>query len=158
MRLVSLILAAACALVTGCMTRVSDPVAFVDAPVSYRFVSEIVDEETMEHRIKFRNTGAQIVSFDYTVSDAPGVPHLDCLGPNSGLVENLYPGAEVEVKNPIKEEEGIFVVLGRMTYGKRTAEQLAKVYKPSTLAPAGAPGGGSSTPLPLIEPVNVPGE
>jgi hypothetical protein len=142
---------------TGCKTVATDRVLHPSEPVAYQLVSEMVDEETIEHRVKFRNVGQAVISFDYTVSDEPGVPHMDCLGPNSGLVENLYPGAEVEVKNPLNRMKQVFVTLGKVTHGKRTSEELAKLYKPGTLTPAGgAPAG--AMPLPILEPVNVPGE
>lgn len=140
----------------SCKTVTSDRFAFQNEPVSYQLVSDMVDEETIEHSVKFRNLGQQVVSFDYTIADEPGIPHVDCLGPNSGLVENLYPGAEAQVKNPIKSMRGVYVTLGKVSYGKRTSEQLAKQYKPSTL-PA-APSAGSALPMPVLEPVNVPGE
>lgn len=140
----------------SCKTVTSDRFAFQNEPVSYQLVSDMVDEETIEHSVKFRNLGQQVVSFDYTIADEPGIPHVDCLGPNSGLVENLYPGAEAQVKNPIKSMRGVYVTLGKVSYGKRTSEQLAKQYKPSTL-PA-VPAAGSVLPMPVLEPVNVPGE
>lgn len=151
------ILGLSAAALASCKTITTDRFAFSNAPVSYQLVSEMVDEETIEHSLKFRNLGTQIVSFDYTIADEPGVPHVDCLGPNSGLVENLYPGAEAEVKNPVKSLSGVYVTLGRVTSGKRTSEQLAKQYKPSTLAPSGSTSGGAS-PLPVLEAVNAPGE
>ena len=140
----------------SCKTITSERYAFSNAPVSYQLVSEMVDEETIDHTIKFRNIGQQVVSFDYTIGDEPGIPHVDCLGPNSGLIENLYPGAEAEVKNTVESMRGVYVTLGRTTYGKKTSEQLAKQYKPSTLAPASS----SSSPgtLPLLESLNAPGE
>lgn len=140
----------------SCKTVTSDRFAFQNEPVSYQLVSDMVDEETIEHSVKFRNLGQQVVSFDYTIADEPGIPHVDCLGPNSGLVENLYPGAEAQVKNPIKSMRGVYVTLGKVSYGKRTSEQLAKQYKPGTLVPASSTGGG--LPMPVLEPVNVPGE
>ncbi len=149
-----LFLFSACALtLAACQTISTERVAVPNTPVSYQFVSEMLDEETIEHTVKFRNIGNEVVSFDYTIADEPGVPHLDCLGPNSGLVENLYPGAEVEVKNPVKSLKGTFITLGRVTYGKRTGEQLAKQYKPSTLVPGAA--SGAATPLPLLEPITL---
>ncbi len=154
MRLPRLLLTAACAAaLASCKTVTTERVAFPDSPVSYQLVSEMVDEETIEHRVKFRNLGQQVVSFDYTIADEPGVPHVDCLGPNSGLVENLYPGAEAEVKNPVKSLKGVHVVIGRVTLGKRTSQELAKAYKPSTLA-AEAPAGAA--PLPALETLSVP--
>lgn len=131
--------------------------AYPDTPVSYQMVSEVIDEETIEHRVRFRNVGQDVVSFDYTLCDTPGVPHIDCLGPNSGLVENLYPGAQVEVKNPVKKNKGTYVILGRVTHGKRNSQELAKMYKPSTLKPE-TPAAGAGGPLPMLEPVNAPRE
>lgn len=135
------------AVLTGCKTVESTRVVYQDAPVSYQFVSDVIDEETIEHSVKFRNIGTEIISFDYTITDDPAVPHIDCLGPNSGLVENLYPGAEVMVKNTQRSSDvvgivpsavaarntGIQVVLGRLTYGKRTSDELARSYKPETV-------------------------
>jgi len=157
-RLIFCAIAAVSAL-TSCKTITSQRVTFPHAPVAYHTVSEMVDEETIEHTVKFRNVGNQILSFDYTIADEPGVPHTDCLGPNSGLVENLYPGAEVSVKNPAKSMTNVQVLLGRVTYGKRTSEQLTKMYKPSLAVPGAAtPSAGGTTPLPVLEPVTVPGE
>lgn len=150
------VLGLAAAALVSCKTITSERLAFADAPVSYQLVSEMVDEETIEYSVKFRNVGQQVVSFDYTIADEPGVPHIDCLGPNSGLVENLYPGAEASVKNPVKSMSHVYVTLGKVTAGKRTSDQLAKQYKPSTLIPATSAGGAS--PLPLLESVNAPGE
>jgi hypothetical protein len=147
----------ALAFLPGCKTITTDRVLYPNTPIAYQLVSEMVDEETIDYSVKFRNVGAGIVSFDYTVADEGGVPHLDCLGPNSGLVENLYPGAEVQVKNPLKSMSHVYVTLGKVTHGKRTSEQLAKAYKPSTLVPAGSSAPGA-TPLPVLEPVTVPGE
>lgn len=140
----------------SCKTVTSDRVTFPNTPVSYQTVSDMIDEETIEHTVKFRNVGDQIVSFDYTIADEPGVPHTDAEGPNSGLVENLYPGAEASVKNPTKSMDDVFVVLGKVTYGKRTSEQLAKQYKPSSVAQASSPASGGPAALPLLEPVTAP--
>lgn len=140
----------------SCKTVTTERFAFANAPLSYQLVSEVVDEETIEHTVKFRNQGQQVVSFDYTIADEDGVPHVDCLGPNSGLVENLYPGAETEVKNPVDRMSHVYVTLGKVTYGKRSSEQLVKQYKPGTLVPAS--GGAGAAPLPVLEAVNAPGE
>ena len=148
-------LALAIGALASCKTITSERYAFADVPVSYQLVSDMIDEETIEHTVKFRNLGSQIVSFDYTIGDEPGIPHVDCLGPNSGLIENLYPGAEAQVKNPVKSMKGVYVTMGRTTYGKKTSEQLAKMYKPSTLPAA---GGSSPSPLPMLESLNMPGE
>ncbi|HCN77593.1 MAG TPA: hypothetical protein DIT13_10430 [Verrucomicrobiales bacterium] len=159
-RFTSLILAAAIlAGLSSCKTMTSDPVVIGDSPVTYRLVSEIVDEETLEHSVKFRNIGQQVVSFDYTLADDASVPHLDCLGPNSGLVENLYPGAEATVKNTLGKSRGVHVVLGRITAGKKSGEQLARVYKPSTLPPPmPASGSGGLLPLPTLDSASTSSE
>ena len=140
----------------SCKTFTSDRVTFPNTPVSYQTVSDMIDEETIEHTVKFRNMGIEIVSFDYTIADEVGVPHTDAEGPNSGLVENLYPGAEASVKNPTKSMDDLYVVLGKVTYGKRTSEQLAKQYKPSSVAVNSSPAAGAAMALPLLEPVTAP--
>jgi hypothetical protein len=143
--------------VVSCKTVTTDRVTFPNTPVAYQLVSEMVDEETLDHTVKFRNVGTQIVSFDYTIADEPGVPHTNAEGPNSGLVENLYPGAEISVKNPMKHEKGIFVVLGKVSYGKRTSDELTRQYKPSSIvAQGGTVGTPSAAVLPLLEPVPAP--
>lgn len=138
---------ASAALVSGCKTIETARVVYPDTPIAYQLVSDMVDEETIEHSVKFRNIGKEVISFDYTITDDPTVPHIDCLGPNSGLIENLYPGAEILVKNPTKPTElvgpvpgvlsgkrgSVHMVLGRITYGKRTSDELARSYKPSTV-------------------------
>ena len=144
----------AAALLTSCKTVSSRPVVIGDSPVAYQLVSEIVDEESLEHTVKFRNIGQQVVSFDYTIVDDPNVPHVDCLGPNSGLVENLYPGAEAVVKNPLASKR-VTVNLGRFTVGKKTSEELARMYKPGTLTTPLAPAGDL---LPTLEGVSPPSE
>lgn len=147
---------AALALIS-CKTISSRPVVFPASPISYQTVSEMIDEETVEYSVKFRNIGTQIVSFDYTLADSPTVPHTDAEGPNSGLVENLYPGAEASVKNTLKKSRGLFVNLGRITYGRRSSDQLAKQYRPSYVAPAlaGSPGIPSAI-LPPVETLPTP--
>jgi hypothetical protein len=106
-----------------------------DQPVSVRIHGKFIDEDSpLEHQVFFRNTGSEIVSFDYTLSDVPGVPHVDRDGPNSGLVANLYPGAEVEVPNPLKKSR-LYVVIGSLTHGKKSAAQLDAIYR-STAIPS----------------------
>jgi hypothetical protein len=145
------------ALLSSCTVIESRQVPVTNTPVTWRQVTEVIDEEVVQHSIKFRNIGQEVVSFDYTIVDAAGVPHVDAGGPNSGLVENLYPGAEQQVKNPLKGDAHS-VTLGRMTYGKRTSEQLAKTYKPWSIIPASSsPVGGGLLPLPE-PPVTTPGE
>ncbi len=150
-----LLTAAATFGLTSCKTVTTARSQFPDSPVSWQLVSEMVDEETIDYTLRFRNTGTQVISFDYTVSDEPGVPHTDAEGPNSGLVENLYPGAEANVKNPLKRMKNIYVVLGRVTYGKKDSSALAKLYKPSA-AKAAAHSPETAASLPLLEPVTPP--
>lgn len=138
----------AVAALSSCKTVSSRPVVIGDSPVAYQIVSEIVDEESLDHTIKFRNVGREIVSFDYTIVDDPNVPHVDCLGPNSGLVENLYPGVEAVVKNPL-ESKRVLVTLGRLTQGKKSTEELARLYKPGTLTTSVAAPGADL--LPALE-------
>jgi len=141
--------------ISSCTVMESHQYTLTDAPVTWRGVSEVIDEEIVQHSVKFRNIGSQVVSFDYTIVDDGSVPHVDAAGPNSGLVENLYPGAEVQVKNTWKHGD-VTVQLGRVTYGKRTTEQLAKVYKPWQNTPsATATGTGGLLPLPE-PPVTLP--
>lgn len=98
-------------------------------------LNKVVDEYegTVEYTLLFRNNGRDIASFDYTVSDRPAVPHVDKEGPNSGLIENLYPGAEIEVPNPVGRM-AVHVTLGTVTYGKRGKEELTSIYAPERMA------------------------
>lgn len=155
-RLATLLLTASVFL-SSCTVMESKQVAVPHTPVTWRHVTEVVDEEVINHSIKFRNIGSEVVSFDYTIVDTAGVPHVDAAGPNSGLVENLYPGAETQIKNPLKGDAED-VVLGRLTFGKRKSEDLAKSYKPWSITPASSmPSGGGLLPLP--EPaITTPGE
>jgi hypothetical protein len=155
-RLAPLLLTASL-LLSACTVIESKQVPVANTPVTWRHVTEVVDEEVVNHTVKFRNIGSDVVSFDYTIVDTVGVPHVDAAGPNSGLVENLYPGAETQVKNPLKGDAED-VVLGRLTFGKRTTEQLAKTYKPWSIIPASSmPAGGGLLPLPE-PPVTSPSE
>jgi hypothetical protein len=98
-------------------------------PISVRIHSKVIDEESpMEYTIRFRNVGRQVASFDYTVADQRGVPHVDRDGPDSGFVANLYPGAEVEVVNP-KKAKRVWVTLGTITYGRKTNPELDAIYR-----------------------------
>jgi hypothetical protein len=115
--------------ISACTTMQSKRIVFEKHPIALRVVSTVVDEEKIVYTIKFRNVGREIVSFDYTIADEAGVPHVDKFGPNSGFVEKLYPGAEVQVPNPM-EKMAVFVTLGTVTYGKRTSEELDHVYHP----------------------------
>ena len=111
----------------------------------------------MEHTVKFRNVGTSIISFDYTISDEPGVPHTDAEGPNSGVVENLYPGAEASVKNPIQDEKGVYVVLGKVVHGRKAADEITRAFKPTAAKTAAAATADSADgALPLLEPVAAP--
>lgn len=105
------------------------------APIATWVWGKYVDEDSpLDYQVKFRNMGNEVLSFDYTIADNPGVPHLDRNGPNSGFVPNLYPGAEVAVPNPLKRRN-VFVALGRVTYGKKSLADLQKIY-PSDAASA----------------------
>jgi hypothetical protein len=135
---------------TSCQTYKTRKVLFKNHPVALYVVSELVDEETIEYSVKFRNVGREVLSFDYTIADEGGVPHVDAEGPNSGVVENLYPGAEVKVENPT-ESMTVYVTLGKVTYGKRPQDELKGIYSPSSLTPAGVldgPVDGGLIPLP----------
>lgn len=153
----SLFIAAAISLVS-CKTISTERVTFPNTPVAYQLVSDMVDEETIDHTVKFRNVGTDIISFDYTIADEAGVPHTDAEGPNSGVIENLYPGAEASVKNPTKSKHA-YIVLGRVTHGRKSAEELTRVYRPNAAKLAAASAAGSADlggALPLLEPVSTP--
>lgn len=115
---------------TSCETYRTRKVVFKNHPIALYVVSELVDEETIDYSVKFRNVGREVLSFDYTIADEAGVPHVDSEGPNSGVVENLYPGAEVKVENPT-ESMKVFVTLGKVTYGKRPNTEIKGIYSPS---------------------------
>jgi hypothetical protein len=138
----------------SCETYKTRKVVFKNHPVALYVVSEVIDEEIIEYAVKFRNVGRDVMSFDYTIADEGGVPHVDSEGPNSGVVENLYPGAEVKVDNPLNTMK-VWVTLGQVTYGKRPKEELRNIYSPSGLSGAmdGMQGGagmidGGLIPLP----------
>ncbi len=138
-RLLPALLAAVFTL-TGCASLYTKRVVFRNHPISVRVISKYIDEDTpLEYNVAFRNVGREIVSFDFTLSDEPGVPHVDKNGPNSGLIENLYPGAEVELSNPTKRRH-VWATLGIVTYGKLSKEDVARIYSPgtSTASPATA--------------------
>jgi hypothetical protein len=115
---------------SSCETYRTRKVTFKNHPIALYVVSELVDEETIDYSVKFRNVGREVLSFDYTIADEGGVPHVDAEGPNSGVIENLYPGAEVKVENPT-ESMKVFVTLGKVTYGKRPKAELKGIYSPS---------------------------
>lgn len=136
-------------ILTSCSVMQSDQFALPGTSITWRAVNEVVDEEIVQHSVKFRNTGSQIVSFDYTIVDDSNVPHVDAGGPNSGLVENLYPGAEVSVKNTWAHDD-VAIHAGRITYGKRDSAQLAKTYKPWTVTPATSSTASATAGSPLL--------
>jgi hypothetical protein len=155
-----LLLAAVMPAVTSCQTYSTRRVEFKNHPIALYVVNKLSeDEETLDYTVKFRNIGREIVSFDYTLADEPGVPHVDSLGPRSGLVENLYPGDEVEVPNPTKRMT-IWGTLGTVTYGKRTKDDLAAIYKPDDYRPPGMDQMQTGDPAlvpPLPSPAPLPG-
>lgn len=152
----SLIAIAALALVS-CKTITSDRVTFPNAPVAYQLVSDLVDEETIDYSVKFRNVGNTIISFDYTIADEPGVPHTDGEGPNSGVIENLYPGAEASVKNPVKSMDNVYVVLGKVSFGRKAPDEITRLYRPNAAkTAAAASAANAAAALPLLEPVSAP--
>lgn len=105
-------------------------------PIAVRVHSKYIDEDTpMEYTLRFRNVGREVLSFDYTLSDQPNVPHIDRDGPNSGLVSNLYPGAVIEVANPLKKKR-LWVTLGKVTSGKKAPAELDVVYPHTGIAAA----------------------
>ena len=122
-------------LLPACSTISTSEVEFARHPIGLRVLNKVVDEYegTVEYTLLFRNNGRDIASFDYTVSDRPAVPHVDKEGPNSGLIENLYPGAEIEVPNPVGRM-AVHVTLGTVTYGKRGKEELTSIYAPERMA------------------------
>lgn len=136
------------AVFTGCTNLYTKRVIFRNHPVAVRVGSKVIDEEYVEYFVAFRNVGRDIMSFDYTIADEPGVPHVDRDGPNSGLIENLYPGAEVEVKNP-KNKMAIYATIGTVTYGKKTPEELEAIYRADAVMrrlQQQANGGGGDAP------------
>jgi len=136
---------------SSCVTYKTRKVVFQNHPIAMYVVSEVIDEELIEYSVKFRNVGREVLSFDYTIADEGGVPHVDAEGPNSGLVENLYPGAEVKVDNPTQSLT-VWATLGRVTYGKRPKEELSVIYSPGSFVPSetsfGTPVDGGLIPLP----------
>lgn len=149
-----LLLASGVSLVS-CESYSTRRVEFKNHPIALYVVSKISeDEETLDYTVKFRNVGREILSFDYTLADEPGVPHVDSLGPRSGMVENLYPGDEVQVPNPTKEMT-IWATLGTVTYGKRSKDELSSIYKPDEYRPPGLDGAPMGDPA-LVPPLPAP--
>ena len=149
--LTALLLAVAFA-AAGCETKYNQRIsrnqqAYKKHPIAVRVHSKYIDEDSpMEYTLRFRNAGSEIVSFDYTVADQNGVPHVDREGPNSGMVKNLYPGATLEVPNPLKLKR-VFVTLGTVSYGKKTETEIDAIFRPKTsLAGPASTGSGDLMP------------
>jgi hypothetical protein len=121
----------------SCETYKTKRVTFKNHPIALYVVSKVIDEERVDYSVKFRNIGKEVLSFDYTLADEAGVPHVDSQGPNSGLVENLYPGSEVEVPNPTKRMT-VFATLGTVSYGKKGKPEISAIYQPGSGGGAGA--------------------
>ncbi len=111
----------------GCTTISTKRVVFDRHPIGVQVINTVVDEEEIVYTVKLRNVGRDIMSFDYTISDEPGIPHVDQFGPNSGLIRNLYPGEEREIENPFNRM-AVHVTLGNVTYGKKLDEELEAIY------------------------------
>lgn len=142
-RLITILLGGVLLATSGCQSLYTKRVNFQNHPIGIVVKDEVIDEETVEYSVVFRNVGREVISFDYTIADEPGVPHVDSQGPNSGLIENLYPGAEVEVDNPV-DTFAVWVTIGTVTYGKKPASQIQQIYQP------GATGGGEELDLPPL--------
>ncbi len=82
--------------------------------------------------VLFRNEGRQVVSFDYTIADKSTVPHVDSEGKNSGLVMNLYPGEERPAEDYPMQKSIIWPKIGTITYGRKSMDDLEKMYRPLT--------------------------
>lgn len=136
-------LPAALFIFTGCATVQHKMISFDPHPVCARVKSECIDEDTLRYSVVFRNTGCEVISFDYTIGDKPCVVHIDSEGPNSGLVENLYPGAELEVESPFKCIS-VFIKIGKCICGKRTSEEIREIFLPSPKDKGGDDGFDSS--------------
>lgn len=80
--------------------------------------------------VLFRNVGRQVVSFDYTIADQANIPHVDSEGKNSGLIMNLYPGEERPTQDYPMQKSVIWPKIGTLTYGRRSFEDLEKLYRP----------------------------
>ncbi len=141
-------------LLAGCLsscgtTRAPVISRYPNPPLVVHVAGKYVDDDNPpEYTLRFRNTGAQIVSYDYTVADRPGVPHIDRDGPNSGFIANQYPGSEIEIPNPLKKSR-VWVSLGTISYGKKT--DLASKKPGAHESPLAQTGGAD-----LIEPSALP--
>jgi hypothetical protein len=125
--LTALIFTGACSSQTG-NSLLSRKTTIPNRPITTWIWGKYIDEDhPLEYYVKFRNIGSEVISFDYTISDKPYVPHIDRDGPNSGLISNLYPGAEVAVRNPLNRWE-VYVKVGKMVHGKRTDGQLQSIF------------------------------
>jgi hypothetical protein len=115
---------------TACQSLYTKRIVFDNHPIAITVVSEVdYETETVEYFVIFRNVGTQVLTFDYTIADEEGVVHIDQDGPNSGLIENLYPGAQERVPNPV-DSLSVWVTLGSVTYGKKNSFELENVYRP----------------------------
>lgn len=54
----SLLTALPLLLISSCTMMQSEPYALPGTPVTWRAVNEVVDEEIVQHSVKFRNTGS----------------------------------------------------------------------------------------------------
>ncbi len=134
---------------TGCTTLYTKRIQFENHPIAVRVKSEIIDEENLLYSVVFRNTGREIVSFGYTIADEEDVVHVDVEGPNSGLIENLYPGAEVEVESPI-QRIALHVTLGTVVYGKQSSEKISQFFRPRPPSSGGDGGFSDAGGLPTL--------
>jgi hypothetical protein len=121
---------------SGCSTVYTKRIHFDGHPIAARVKSEAIDDELLRYSVVFRNTGCQSISFDYTIGDEPGVVHIDSDGPNSGSVENLYPGAEVEVENPV-QRIAVWITIGKVVHGKRPSREITEVFRPGAALAGG---------------------
>lgn len=141
-------MAGAAVLISSCSTTPAPVVSrYPNQPIAVQVASKYVDDDSPpEYTIRFRNLGPQIVSFDYTIADQPGVPHIDRDGPNSGFIGNHYPGAEVEIPNPLKRSR-VWVTLGTISYGKK-ANVVTKKTEVTSLSVSDSTNPVEPPPLP----------
>jgi hypothetical protein len=142
---------AAGALLSSCATSPAPIISrYPNPPIRAEVASKYVDDDSPpEYLLRFRNVGRQIVSFDYTVSDQPNVPHIDRDGPNSGFIGNHYPGAEVEIPNPLKRSR-VWVTLGTISYGKKAGITTRRTTTEVSLLPREGEYSIEPPPLPQI--------
>ncbi|MEM8953706.1 MAG: hypothetical protein AAGD22_06110 [Verrucomicrobiota bacterium] len=128
LHVVIFLICASTVILSSCASLYTRHITFERHPVAVRVKSEVIHEdEPLEYSVVFRNVGREIMTFDYTIGDEPDIPHVDKDGPNSGLIENLYPGQEIEVENPMNKMT-IWATLGTVTYGKQTRQMIEKIY------------------------------